>query len=187
MGNLLCTFLVLFFTSKWSTSCFFCKLMSVTRWVIKRSHSSSLVSYKSYNQNSGCIDTALAQEGDRIEQYWQSVLKLLVISCIQLSKWYSISLDSTADEGHVDQLTVNFRYIEYDTPVERFVKFLSNEGHKSPNFFEGLLKFLADHDTEIQKCRWQSYDVGDTVVFKLKCQIQIIMRFGHSVMDIYLF
>ncbi|MEL7308383.1 MAG: DUF4371 domain-containing protein, partial [Pseudomonadota bacterium] len=54
-----------------------------------------------------------------------------IISRIKLSKYYSISLDSTPDEGHVDQLSVIFRYMEHDAPVERFVKFLPNQGHKA--------------------------------------------------------
>lgn len=39
-----------------------------------------------------------------------------IISRIKLSKYFSISLDSTPDEGHIDQLTLVFRYIfkEYD-------------------------------------------------------------------------
>ncbi|XP_065658520.1 zinc finger MYM-type protein 1-like [Hydra vulgaris] len=49
-----------------------------------------------------------------------------IISRLKLSKYHSVSLDSTADEGHVDQLTLIFRYMEQDRPVERFVKFLPN-------------------------------------------------------------
>jgi len=41
----------------------------------------------------------------------------------KLSKYYSVSLDSTTDEGHVDKLTLIFRYTDHDTPVERFEKF----------------------------------------------------------------
>ncbi|XP_065662885.1 uncharacterized protein LOC136085499 [Hydra vulgaris] len=69
-----------------------------------------------------------------------------------------LSLDSTADEGHVDQLTLIFRYMEQDRPVERFVKFLPNQGHKAEEMFRGLMNFLEDHDIDIQNCRGQSYD-----------------------------
>ena len=48
--------------------------------------------------------------------------------------------------------------MEHDTPVERFVKLLPNQGHKAQEMFEGLMKFLAYHDIDIQNCRWQSYD-----------------------------
>ena len=83
-----------------------------------------------------------------------------IISRIKPSKYYSASLDSTADEGHVDQLTLIFRYMEHDTPVERFVKFFPNQGTKGQEIFEGLMKFLADHDTDIENCRGQSYNTS---------------------------
>ncbi|XP_068235678.1 zinc finger MYM-type protein 1-like [Palaemon carinicauda] len=81
-----------------------------------------------------------------------------IISRIKLSKYYSISFDSTPNEGHVDQLSLILRYMEHDTPVERFVKFLPNQGHKAQEMFEGLKKFLEDNDIHIQNCRGQSYD-----------------------------
>ena len=68
-----------------------------------------------------------------------------------------MSLDSTADEVHVDQLTLIFRYMKQDRPVERFVKFLPNQGHKAEEMFRGLMNFLEDHDIDIQNCRGQSY------------------------------
>lgn len=54
-----------------------------------------------------------------------------IILHVQLSKYFSISLDSTSHEGHIDQLTLVFRYIEGDTPVERFLVFMPNQGHKT--------------------------------------------------------
>ena len=81
-----------------------------------------------------------------------------IISRSKLSKYYSVSLDSTADEGHVDQLTLIFRYMEQDRPVEKFEKFLPNQGRKAEEMFCGLMNFLEDHDIDIQNCRGQSYD-----------------------------
>ena len=238
--------------------CFFCKLMGVARSQFthdgfcdckhtsdrfgiheqSKDHIQAILSAASRAKKAGRVDSELAQEADRIEQYWRSALKRLVsvlkfpcerglalrgdnetfgsphngnylgilellaeyddflkqhiqnhanrgsghtnylssticeelvrlmgnqvlneiISRIKLSKYYSVSLDSTADEGHIDQLTLIFRYMEHDTPVERFVKFLPNQGHKAQEMFEGLMKFLADHDIDIQNCRGQSYD-----------------------------
>ncbi|XP_047132593.1 zinc finger MYM-type protein 1-like [Hydra vulgaris] len=69
-----------------------------------------------------------------------------IISRLKLSKYYSVSLDSTADEGHIDQLTLIFRYMEQDRPVERFVKFLPNQGDKAEEMFRGLMSFLKDID-----------------------------------------
>ena len=53
-----------------------------------------------------------------------------------------MSLDSKPDEGHVDQLTLIFRYIENDSPVERFLKLLPNQGHKAEEMFQGVKNFF---------------------------------------------
>ena len=60
-----------------------------------------------------------------------------IVSRIKRSRYYLVTLDSTPDEGHVDQLTLVFRFMENTTPVERFVAF-SNE-------------FLKDADDNIAK------------------------------------
>ena len=62
-------------------------------------------------------------------------------------------LSQVSGEGHIDQLTLNFRYTEHDTPIERFMKFWPSEGHRAQEMFEGLMKFLADHGIDIQNCR----------------------------------
>ncbi|XP_065675880.1 uncharacterized protein LOC136092089 [Hydra vulgaris] len=79
-----------------------------------------------------------------------------IISRIKLSKYFSISLDSTPDEGHIDQLTLVFRYIEKDTPVERFLVFMPNQGHKAQDMYDGLINFLNKYDLNIKNCRGQS-------------------------------
>lgn len=81
-----------------------------------------------------------------------------IISRIKKSKYFSISLDSTSDEGHVDQLTLTFRYMEHHIPIERFLKFMPNQGHKSQDIFDGLMEFLNAHGIDIKNCRGQSYD-----------------------------
>lgn len=58
-----------------------------------------------------------------------------IVTRIKISKYYSISLDSTPDEGHVDQLTVVFRFMEGSKPVERFLKFVPNQGHREQDMF----------------------------------------------------
>lgn len=69
-----------------------------------------------------------------------------------------MSLDSTPDEGHIDQLTLIFRYIEGYTPVERFVMFFPNQGHKGKELFNTVVKFMKDNEINIKDCRGQSYD-----------------------------
>jgi hypothetical protein len=81
-----------------------------------------------------------------------------IIARVKLSKYYSISLDSTPDEGHVDQLTLVLRYMESGGPVERFVTFMANTGHKAGDMFDALMKFLKEQGLDIADCRGQSYD-----------------------------
>jgi hypothetical protein len=67
-------------------------------------------------------------------------------------------LDSTPDEGHVDHLTLIFRYLEENIPVERFVAFMLNQGHKAKDMFKGLDTFLKENNLDIKNYRGQSYD-----------------------------
>lgn len=80
-----------------------------------------------------------------------------IIARIKQSKYYSISLDSTPDEGHLDQLTLIFRYLEDNTPVERFLTFMPNQGHKAKDMFQCLENFMKENDLDIKNCRGQSY------------------------------
>lgn len=81
-----------------------------------------------------------------------------IILRIKKSRYFSISLDSTPDEGHIDQLSLVFRYLEDYNPVERFVRFMPNQGHKAKDMFRGLSNFLKENELDIKNCRGQSYD-----------------------------
>ena len=76
-----------------------------------------------------------------------------IVSRIKKSLYYSISLDSTPDEGHVDQLTLVFRYMKDTTPIERFVMFMPNQGHKAQDIYVGLVSFLTIHEIDVKHCR----------------------------------
>ena len=58
----------------------------------------------------------------------------------------------------MDQLTLVFRFMENTTPVERFVTFMPNQGHKAEGMFDRLMQFIDTHGIDIQHCRGQSYD-----------------------------
>ena len=87
----------------------------------------------------------------------EQVLKEIV-SRVKTSKYYSISLDSTPDASHVDQLTLVLRYMENDGPVERFVTFMANRGHSAQEMLDALMGFLQEYELELTNCRGQSYD-----------------------------
>ena len=92
-----------------------------------------------------------------IELLWQEVQQHIV-SEVKAAKYYSISVDSTLDIAHTDQLTVILRYVLQDCPVERFVRFLLIHGHTGAELANVLLDFLHDTGTDIADCRGQSYD-----------------------------
>ncbi|XP_039315251.1 zinc finger MYM-type protein 1-like [Solenopsis invicta] len=81
-----------------------------------------------------------------------------IIAEIRQAKYYSISIDSTPDVSHVDQLTFIIRYCKNGKSVERFLKFIPIYGHDAENLCEVVIKFLNENDISISNCRGQSYD-----------------------------
>ena len=81
-----------------------------------------------------------------------------IISEVKSAKCYSVSVDSTPDVSHVDQLTCILRYVLPSGPIERFVTFLDMQGHSGRELAESLLEFLKTHGVDIADCRGQSHD-----------------------------
>ncbi|EFN63408.1 Zinc finger MYM-type protein 1, partial [Camponotus floridanus] len=81
-----------------------------------------------------------------------------IIAEVRQAKYYSISIDSTPDVSHVDQLTFIIRYCKNGKSVERFLKFIPIYGHDAENLCEVVIKFLNENDISISNCRGQSYD-----------------------------
>jgi len=81
-----------------------------------------------------------------------------IIKRVQSAKYYSISVDSSPDEARIDQLTVTIRYLENSQPVERFVTFLPNVGHRGQQMANALINYLKDVNINLQDCRAQAYD-----------------------------
>jgi len=82
-----------------------------------------------------------------------------VVEEIIRARYFSISIDSTPDIGHIDQLSFIFRYVNSDgLPVERFLCFLENVGHKSQNMADAVFSILKKYNLDISYLRGQSYD-----------------------------
>ncbi|CAH2285606.1 zinc finger MYM-type 1-like, partial [Pelobates cultripes] len=92
-----------------------------------------------------------------IELIGQQLLQQIVNEMKQ-AKYYSISLDSTPDIAHSDQLTIIFRYVLASGPVERFTKFIPISGHTGMELANTVLQFLEENGISIKDCRGQSYD-----------------------------
>lgn len=102
-----------------------------------------------------------------------------IVSRIKKSKYYSVSVDSTPDESHIDQLTIVVRYMEGSTPKERFLTFLPNCGHTGEATANALLKFLGDHQIDIMDCRGQSYDNAANMSGKYRGMQALILEKNH--------
>ena len=81
---------------------------------------------------------------------------------------YSVSVDSTPDIANVDQLTIIFRYVLPDGPVERFVKFMPTRGHTGHQLADILLEFIEDNGISLKDLRGQFYDNAANMSGKYK-------------------
>jgi hypothetical protein len=83
----------------------------------------------------------------------------IIMEQIKSAKYYSIIIDSTPDISHVDQWTVVIRYVlPNGTPVERFIKFIPNAGHKAEAMESQIMKLFEKLKINISDCRGQLYD-----------------------------
>lgn len=77
-----------------------------------------------------------------------------IVGELKAAKYFSISIDSTPDLSHVDQLTFVVRYIKDGVPIERFLQFIPIKEHKAEYLTETVLKFL------------ENYNISSTRVYK---------------------
>jgi len=84
--------------------------------------------------------------------------RLVIVNEIKKAGYYSISVDSTPDISHIDQLTIIIRYVTCNGPVERFLTFINIENHTGKYLAPILLEFMVDNEIDINLCRGQSYD-----------------------------
>ncbi|XP_065650616.1 zinc finger MYM-type protein 1-like [Hydra vulgaris] len=87
-----------------------------------------------------------------------------IISEIKDAKYYGISIDSTPDISHVDQLTLVIRYqLKNKNVVERFLQFIPIENHDGEYVFNLVVGILQFHGIDIKNCRSQSYDNANNI------------------------
>lgn len=93
-----------------------------------------------------------------IELMWKKVMAI-IISEIKTAKYFSVIVDSTPDISHIDQLSFIVRYVNKEgIPIERFIGFIPNTGHKSQELANAVCDKLNELDIDINNCRGQSYD-----------------------------
>ena len=91
-----------------------------------------------------------------------------IIQELQQCKYFSISVDSTPDITHTDQLSVTIRYVLPTGPVERFLIFVPISDHTGEGIADVVLKFLKEKSIDIKYCRGQSYDNASNMSGKYK-------------------
>ena len=91
-----------------------------------------------------------------------------------------MSVDSTPDITNVDQLTIIFRYVIPDGPVERIVKFMPTRGHTGHQLADLLFEFIEDNGIRLKGLRGQSYDNASNMSGKYKDMKAIIKERNHQ-------
>lgn len=84
-----------------------------------------------------------------------------ILKDLKKAGYFSLSVDSTPDLSHVDQLAVIVRYVSPDDgfPIERFLTFLQLNDHSGKNIANVVLNYLENNcKIDFNKCRGQSYD-----------------------------
>ena len=92
-----------------------------------------------------------------IELMGEKVL-VAIVKEVLTAKYYSISVDSTPDVSHVDQLTFTVRYVKDSDPVERFLQFIPIHSHGAENLADVIVKFLHENGIPLSDCRGHTYD-----------------------------
>ncbi|KAK9687986.1 protein of unknown function (DUF4371) [Popillia japonica] len=88
----------------------------------------------------------------------EKMLKTILMEILK-AKYFSLIIGSTPDISHIDHLTIVIRYVLlHGSPVERFLKFIPNTGHKSEQVTNAVSSTLTQFGIDISNCRGQSYD-----------------------------
>lgn len=103
---------------------------------------------------------------------------------IAMSRYFSVSVDSTPDITHTDQLTIILRYVHMmdHQPVERFLTFINISSHTGQSLADTLLQYLLDQDINFENCRGQTYDNASNMSGKYT-GMQRILKNKNSLVD----
>ena len=76
----------------------------------------------------------------------------VIISETKQAKYFSVSVDST-DITNIDLLTIIFRYVLPDGPVERYVKLIPTHGHTGHQLANILFEYIEDNGISLKDLR----------------------------------
>ncbi|KAL3862589.1 hypothetical protein ACJMK2_008546 [Sinanodonta woodiana] len=110
-----------------------------------------------------------------------------ILDDLRTAGYFSLSVDSTPDQCHVDQLSVIVRYVSPDdgTPIERFLTFLEMGSHTVESMAKMVHNYLTNEcKIDFSKCRGQSYDNAANMSGKYKGMQEIILKINKYAMYI---
>lgn len=86
-------------------------------------------------------------------------MRNIIVKQIKTAKYFSISVDSTPNISHVDQLSFIVRYVDPNgKPVEKFLCFLDHIGHKAEKMAEAIFSTIEKFDLNLKNLRGKSYN-----------------------------
>ena len=109
----------------------------------------------------------------------------VLLSEIKKAKYFALSVDSTPDLRHIDQLTFIVRHVKEDgIPIEWFLKFIEMHDHGAEGMTKLILETTDELGLNIEDCRGQSYNNVTNmlgVYTGLQSRIKAVNRLAHFV------
>jgi len=157
--------------------------------------------FKNYSQAGRGVTSYLSSTTfEELIHLMAGKVRSTIISEISQAKYFSVSVDSTPDLSHVDQLTVIIRYLWQGKPVKRFLTFLQLKNHKGETLGDNILQNLENESIKFEDCHGQTYDNAsnmlgrytgmqahlrkvNTLAFYIPCMAHSLNLVGVSAVD----
>ncbi|XP_046742929.1 zinc finger MYM-type protein 1-like [Diprion similis] len=110
------------------------------------------------NKGKGTTSYLSASTCEEFIELMSEKVDMYIVAELREAKYYSLSVDSTPDITHTDQLTFIVRYLNNSGPIERFLEFISIHEHGAEYMADVIVNFLRDNHISLADCRGQSYD-----------------------------
>jgi len=112
------------------------------------------------NSGKGTVNFLSSTTVNELIQITAEAVMSIIVQELSRSKYYSMSVDSTPDLSHTDQLAVTVRYVLDGLPTEILLTFLPIKSHKAAELVKYLLDVLESQGIDIMNCRGQTYNIA---------------------------
>ncbi|KAG7154647.1 putative Zinc finger MYM-type protein 1-like 9, partial [Homarus americanus] len=93
----------------------------------------------------------------------------LIVDEVKSSGYFSLSVDSTPDLSHIDQLSVVLRYLKDGQPIECFLTFLEMKSHTASTSRWKILKGCIGNESVLKSLsdtRWEAHAMATAAILK---------------------